>query len=206
MAPKRNNAILIPAFLCPGWVQSLRSRCKTQRRWALCTTHRHLTVATKCSNSRDLTPPLTPATPPILLGLPIQCPGCGAYSQCSTPEQAGYYAIQQKRIRNFLSRSQKAADGIAKVEEAVAFAEVVENAEPIVLEELGINDRSSAVRSVGDDAEPPMPVCDRLPTLYDPPTAATPLFDTTEIHEPSVWRQQQLSWWESGDDLYNHPL
>lgn len=43
--------------------------------------------------------------------LPQQCPGCGALSQTSVPDQAGYYNIRRRTVREFVGGAVNKEEG-----------------------------------------------------------------------------------------------
>lgn len=43
----------------------------------------------------------------ILLDLPRSCPGCGAFTQTTNPDQAGYYGEARKAVQAFIAWSRK---------------------------------------------------------------------------------------------------
>jgi hypothetical protein len=50
-------------------------------------------------------PTLNPNT--YITKLPLQCPGCGAFTQTSSSDDAGFYDIQRRRVQNYIQQDQR---------------------------------------------------------------------------------------------------
>ena len=49
--------------------------------------------------------PFSPTRPDPVLDLPRFCPGCGAFTQSTIPDQPGYYGVNRKAVQAFLAWS-----------------------------------------------------------------------------------------------------
>ena len=114
----------LPAFLCPGLLRIRPSASSPRTRnfatkaqppqfQGLTTSQRRAITTTSSSNVLPA-PPSTRA----LEKLPRTCPGCGAYSQFVDKEEAGFYTLTRKTIKEFLgtnsSRDTSAEDAIVR--------------------------------------------------------------------------------------------
>lgn len=76
---------------------------------------------------------------PILRRLPLQCTGCGAFTQTTEPEQAGYFRLQRKAIQEYLGLAEPKPSKAEEVEEGDRVVEeVIRNLPPEELEALGL--------------------------------------------------------------------
>lgn len=112
----------LPAFLCPGLLnirpspraRNYATKHQNQQFQGLALSQQR-GITTTSSSSNDL-----PASPPAraLEKLPRQCPGCGAYSQFVDKEEAGFYTLTRKTIKDFLgtslTRDKSAEDAIVE--------------------------------------------------------------------------------------------
>ncbi|KAK1772976.1 hypothetical protein QBC33DRAFT_523025 [Phialemonium atrogriseum] len=95
----------LPLYLCPSLVRSstigrrtfvyrpsqAKAGCRQQAR----------RLHTYTESASATTPPI-PSSPRPLRTLPLQCSGCGALSQTSLPNQAGYYDSERKSVGSYL--------------------------------------------------------------------------------------------------------
>ena len=123
-----NLKVILPAaFLCPALLQP-PFKVPCIRSLGTC--------ARKCQNKGPLlsahNDPLVPlSTSPG--SLPLQCPGCGAFTQASNPDRAGYYSSSRKSIKVYLSQRKAAA-------ESNTFEEIQKNADTALLKDLSLTD------------------------------------------------------------------
>ena len=75
---------------------------------------------------------------PTLLSLPLQCPGCGAFTQNSAPEQAGYYSTSRKSVKTFLAQCRASQDHEHQ-SEGETFDQVLKNTDQSLLQSLGLD-------------------------------------------------------------------
>jgi len=105
----------LPTFLCPGLLnvrpspstrgRSYATRQQPRQFQGLAASQRRC-IATAASGEGATILPAAP-TARALEKLPRQCPGCGAYSQFVDKEEAGFYTITRKTIKEFLGTSSK---------------------------------------------------------------------------------------------------
>ena len=121
--------ILLPEFLCPAIV---RTSPRVRHLWPY-------DVRTPRRQYGDAAPSLKKehiTLSPTLLSLPLQCPGCGAFSQSTAPEQAGYYSASRKSVKTFLAQCRASQDH-ERQSEAETFDKVLKNTEESLLQSLG---------------------------------------------------------------------
>lgn len=86
----------IPTFLCPIPLRLLLARrgriCKSRLQM------RSLQLSTAG------TPPKALPLPSRLLTLPRTCPGCGAFTQTTNPNNAGFYSLKRKSVNAFVAQ------------------------------------------------------------------------------------------------------
>lgn len=86
----------IPTFLCPIPLRLLLARrgriCKSRLQM------RSLQLRTPG------TPPKALPLPSRLLTLPRTCPGCGAFTQITNPNNAGFYSLKRKSVNAFVAQ------------------------------------------------------------------------------------------------------
>lgn len=179
----------IPTFLCPVLLKSslnspIRPR-KHQRARGFSTLrgNRQETAPTFRDTSDLPIPNASSATPAVQQQtLPRACPGCGAPAQIYDKEEAGYYNIDRKQVRAFLNYEPKQAE--EGNSESHIYAKALKEADPKLLEELGVDrDTSDAPKQV-EDAAPEPPVCERCHNLIHHHVG-------TPIHHPSIDAIQQ---------------
>lgn len=131
VVPLALRHILPPAFLCPA-IASI-----TPRVW-------HLGPCDFRIQRRqygDAAPSLNEGhtnLSPTLLSLPLQCPGCGAFTQNTAPENAGYYSTSRKSVKTFLAQC-RASQSHERQSEAEIFDQVLGNTDESLLQSLGLN-------------------------------------------------------------------
>ncbi|EQL29434.1 hypothetical protein BDFG_07978 [Blastomyces dermatitidis ATCC 26199] len=118
------------------------------------------------------TPPLEipesipPNLDPTLL--PFSCPGCGAFTQWVSPDEAGYYSINRKAVKEYIRRfspdSEEGASAAENIQNGSNIVEIVDDAPA---------EGKSAVPSAQphEDTTPPndikVPFCDRCHGLIN---------------------------------------
>ncbi|KAB5528172.1 hypothetical protein GE09DRAFT_1150611 [Coniochaeta sp. 2T2.1] len=100
----------IPTFLCPAITRSTTSA--TSPRIPSLHTQRIRTQGRRSYTTSTTSPTIKTTSPsvpdPALLrhadtkSLPVACSGCGALSQVSDPEQAGYFNLERKAVQSYL--------------------------------------------------------------------------------------------------------
>lgn len=122
------------------------------------------------------------AVPPPEQLLPRACPGCGAPTQVHDKKEAGYYNIDRRQVKVFLNYEP------AKVQEEKAeddiYTKALKEADPKLLEELGMDQETLLVPSQVEGTAPETPVCDRCHSLIHHHVGQP-------IHHPSVEAIQQ---------------
>ena len=94
----------VPIYFCPRLGKCLStSSLRARRNWNNLKSPNRL-YSSLDATSTHLWPeaPLTKAT--ALPALPWTCPGCGAYTQNVSPDEAGYYSPTRKSVRAFLGK------------------------------------------------------------------------------------------------------
>ncbi|EEH09179.1 conserved hypothetical protein [Histoplasma capsulatum G186AR] len=107
-----------------GYLPSLRLSYSTSSRWkpSVCSIHlpvlpRRLHHSSPDTPIPDIPERICPKLDPT--SLPLSCPGCGAFTQWLTPEEAGYYSVNRKSVKEYIRRfssdsekSPSAAEGV----------------------------------------------------------------------------------------------
>ncbi|KAB5585351.1 hypothetical protein GE09DRAFT_1070354 [Coniochaeta sp. 2T2.1] len=159
----------IPTFLCPAIIRSTTpatSPCipnlHTQR---IRTQSRRPYTTSTTSYATSTTLPSVPD--PALLrhatqSLPVACSGCGALSQVSDPEQAGYFNLERKAVQSYL--------GLYKEEKHVRKDDVIvqDILRNLDLEKLG--EAGETLKSIAGADRPPA-----APETPSPETTRPPL-------------------------------
>ena len=149
---------LLPAFLCPALLRPhLCAYPKGAGQTSIQKRQHH--VVSESTSTLDQSWIASP-----LLALPLQCPGCGAYTQPDQPQKAGYYSITRKAVKDYLAHlreSPVAGHG----DESDAFAEITKNAGPELLEALGLTPKTPSTQSTDLKEDVATPVCNRCHDL-----------------------------------------
>lgn len=111
--------IELPVFLCPGILKiaiQRQPRCYSKQTRPFSRSSNNWQTTTLLSD--DLSNPK--GVPTIVRrSLPLQCSGCGAFSQAVDKDGAGFYALTRKTVRSYLysgsSLKPSAEDEIIKV-------------------------------------------------------------------------------------------
>ena len=179
-APLRNP---IPAFLCPALLRCppvsppLRAKGALSRRGVSTIkrarqTHVSSTSTDKTYKSHYVAP--EPATA-SRSSLPRACPGCGAPWQTHVKDDAGYYDLERKAVKEYLNYNPKKEQKPRK--ESDVYTKTLREVDLKVLQQLGLTKDVLEVRV--DKFPPATPVCDRCHNLLHHRTA-------TPIAHPSV--------------------
>ncbi|CAH0001490.1 unnamed protein product [Clonostachys byssicola] len=118
--------------------------------------------------------------------LPINCSGCGAFSQTSDPKELGFFDLTSKRVQNWLHPKKDQEREISETEEDLVISEALKSLSSDQLEALGL-DKSSLVSEEAQPTKPvandKQPVCDRCHALThhgsSGAAAAAPMFHPT---------------------------
>ena len=128
------------------------------------------------------------AAPPQipLLRLPQSCPGCGAYTQATSPDAPGFYNVGRKTVKTYLSQSRPHIRLDQDLDESAIIQQVLQNAEESLKAQLGFSDEveNRFHQATPKDAftserhQIPLPICDRCHRLlhhnsYEPATHMT---------------------------------
>ncbi|PKS09687.1 hypothetical protein jhhlp_004307 [Lomentospora prolificans] len=115
-----------------------------------------------------------PTDKPALRRLPLQCTGCGAFTQTTDPAQAGYFNLQRRAVREYLGLVEPKKGRKLPVDEAQEdkiVEETLARLDPAQLEALGLT-RDELVPPKGApetetevSSEPATPVCERCQDL-----------------------------------------
>jgi len=148
---------LVPTFLCPAllrpslWPSSTpKKQARTQKR------QNHVQA--------DTFPLDRPDAANSLLALPLQCPGCGAYTHSGNPYDAGYYSVSRKTVKSYVHRHRNPY-GAGHTTEGDTFNEVAEKVDSGVLKALGLTRDPSPNGIPEAQPEVATPVCNRCHDL-----------------------------------------
>ncbi|SCN90706.1 uncharacterized protein FFB20_14573 [Fusarium fujikuroi] len=199
----------VPLFLCPAvgassrfhrtWkVTPLPTPIYTRRLNHTETTVQDVPITTSESSSLGLETPKR--------RLPLNCTGCGAFTQTSDPQMLGYFDPESKRVKKWLNPKAFEHQHTASQEDGVV-DEVLKSLDPDQLEALGL-DPSLLVTGAekgGDIAPKPLsqdkqPVCDRCHNLQHYSTSS----DTAKVamFHPTVESLRETI--EESPHKYNH--
>lgn len=96
LAKEYSTHCSIPTFLCP-----IPLRLLLARRGRISKSRLQLR---SLQLSTSGTPPKTLPLPSRLLTLPRTCPGCGAFTQTTNPNIAGFYSLKRKSVNAFVAQ------------------------------------------------------------------------------------------------------
>ena len=131
VAPLALRHIFPPLFLCPV-IASISPRLWHLWPCDVGTQKRRYGDATTSLNTRHTN------LSPTLLSLPLQCPGCGAFTQSTTPDHPGYYSTSRKSVKTFLAQC-RASQNYEHQSEAEVFDRVLETTDKSLLQSLGLD-------------------------------------------------------------------
>lgn len=132
LIPLALRCVLPPVFLCQA-TADLSQRVGHPRQCNIEIQRRRFGDAAPIPDSS-----LPTASSSNLLSLPLQCPGCGAFTQSSTPEHAGYYSASRKSVKTYLAQ-RRALQQHGHPSEAETFARVLQNTDESLLKSLGFS-------------------------------------------------------------------
>ncbi|KAK3304513.1 uncharacterized protein B0T15DRAFT_244046 [Chaetomium strumarium] len=152
----------IPLYLCPAFRAlsvdnaAVRPRGRPSTRPVQA---RRLHTETVASVHRE--PPVSTKLPPKTL--PVQCHGCGALSQTTVPNEAGYYNVSRKAVRQYLGLEE---ERLAKPRDADRIVEqTLKSVDVEALERQGINLKTLLPERAPETTATPLtekpPLCDR---------------------------------------------
>ncbi|KAI9644292.1 Mitochondrial ribosome small subunit biogenesis protein [Ciborinia camelliae] len=175
----------IPTFLCPLLARSLQpSKLAHNQPQKSVRIHRRYIQ----SQAQEIPETSSIVTEQALTKLPSQCAGCGALSQITVQDEAGFYSLTRRSVKEYLGTSYSGKRTKATAEDEVV-KKALENVDSTILETLGMEKPASTTISV----EPP--VCDRCHNLKNHQTGVS-------IYHPSVRALQQTI--SESPYKYNH--
>lgn len=80
-----------------------------------------------------------PPEKPVARHLPLQCTGCGAFTQTTDPAQAGYVNLERKAVQEYLGLLEPKAPRVEEIPEDKVVEEALDNLSPEQLEALGLS-------------------------------------------------------------------
>ncbi|KAF2263168.1 hypothetical protein CC78DRAFT_466374 [Lojkania enalia] len=182
----------VPVFLCPALLRAptlspVRRARQVQVSHSFSTIGRirqQAAVPADATDSIDTSPPNLESLPSVpVRQLPRCCPGCGAHSQVVDKNEAGYYNIDRRQVKAYLDLAPAAIEGVNR--ESTLYKEALKQADPMLLEEIGIDPRTLDASNPDESmAEPETPICDRCHNLIHHRVG-------TPIYHPSVDAIQQ---------------
>ncbi|EAQ83924.1 hypothetical protein CHGG_10328 [Chaetomium globosum CBS 148.51] len=157
----------VPLYLCPAF-RSLSTEHATLRRSYRAKTSpvrvRRLHTETVASVNVE---PLALNNQPTKT-LPLQCHGCGALSQTTVPDEAGYYDVSRKAVKRYLGLMQETDEEKPQETDQIV-QQALQSVDVEALERQGINlkallpEREPVVKAAPAVEKPPL--CDRCHTL-----------------------------------------
>ncbi|KAF1944263.1 hypothetical protein EJ02DRAFT_452630 [Clathrospora elynae] len=179
-----NNEAAIPLFLCPALLRApIATRCHAQ---STPSSRDFSTLRRRQQQVGATFPPaetiesLSTNDTRIRRTLPRACPGCGAPTQIYDKKEAGYYNIDRNALREYLDWDPTKVKHTTKEDDV--YADVLKNASPALLGELGIGKEGN--EAPNEDQSPQTPVCDRCHNLLHHRVGSP-------IHHPTVESIQQ---------------
>ncbi|APA16297.1 hypothetical protein sscle_16g110670 [Sclerotinia sclerotiorum 1980 UF-70] len=183
----------VPTFLCPLLARGLqlsklvhnqpRKNVQLQRRYVQSQAQPQAQVPEIAESTSD-------APAQALPKLPSQCAGCGALSQTTVEDEAGYFSLTRRSIKEYLRTPSMAKNAKVTAEDEIV-KRALENVDSTILETLGMEKPVATTTSTS--MEPP--VCDRCHNLKNHQTGVS-------IYHPSVEALQQTI--SESPYKYNH--
>ena len=110
-----------------------------------------------------------------ILDLPRSCPGCGAFTQNTSPDGPGFYSQNRRSVKTYLGQTLSPAERESRPEDAI-LNEALAAADPSLRAQLGFGDISQQIQSqsfsnryndssLQDNNVFSLPVCDRCHRL-----------------------------------------
>ncbi|KAL2019429.1 hypothetical protein VTK56DRAFT_9634 [Thermocarpiscus australiensis] len=189
----------LPLYLCPAF-RSLAIEHATARRRC----HSHVQpvqirrLHTQPATTASTEPPQLTKQPSKTL--PVQCTGCGALSQTTVPDQAGYFDLSRRAVREYLGLVDEEQKKLRRPREDDRIVEqVLQSVDVESLERQGINLKSLLPGRAPDPttaspADKP-PLCDRCHNLVHHSAAKS-------IYHPSIESLRDTI--EESPYKYNH--
>ncbi|KAF2866077.1 hypothetical protein BDV95DRAFT_584841 [Massariosphaeria phaeospora] len=172
----------IPIFLCPvllkAPVRPTISPARTTRssRPISISSHARQQATTTDQHRNDSQAALLLADTTPNQALPRSCPGCGAPTQVFDKKEAGYYNIDRRGVKGYLEFD-PAKGGDVTVESDV-YTRALKQADPKLLEALGLDRDVLDAPQHPTKAAPQIPTCDRCHNLVNH-NIATPISHPT---------------------------
>ncbi|KKZ67134.1 hypothetical protein EMCG_07193 [[Emmonsia] crescens] len=180
--PRSALRILIKFGYLPAPAPRLLYPASSKWRPAVCRNHhdiehvfrparRLLHTSPDTPENTDIAQPVIPESIPPKLdptSLPFSCPGCGAFTQWVTPEEAGYYSISRKAVKEYIRRfspdSEECSSAAEDVQDGNNNVDIVDDAPA----EIKLGGQPAAKP---EDTPPPddikVPFCDRCHDLVN---------------------------------------
>ncbi|GAB1313022.1 Genetic interactor of prohibitins 3, mitochondrial [Madurella fahalii] len=192
----------LPLYLCPAFrslsVENSAARrppCRPGAQWIQV---RRLHAGAAATASPEEASQLTKPPPKTL---PLQCSGCGALSQTTAPNEAGYYDLSRRSVMQYLGLEKEKAGRAPRVsgksDEVVK--EVLQSIDVEALEQQGIDLKSLLPEDTREAtttrAQDKPPVCERCHILIHHSTG-------NSIYHPSVESLRDTI--EESPYKYNH--
>ncbi|PSN61121.1 hypothetical protein BS50DRAFT_578532 [Corynespora cassiicola Philippines] len=117
--------------------------------------------------------------------LPRACPGCGAPTQVFDKDEAGFYDIDRKSVKKYLHY--KPAEMKHDLEEDSIYSKALKQADPKLLEELGLRQGVLDAKKQAEDATPEIPVCDRCHSIKHHRAGAPIIHPSVEAIQETIW-------------------
>ncbi|KAM0427305.1 hypothetical protein ACHAPT_007740 [Fusarium lateritium] len=202
----------VPLFLCPAavgstrFIRSLRSAPTSRPTTLYSRRFNHTEAATQDASAIEAELPPKPASAEPRRRLPLNCTGCGAFSQTADPQQLGYFDLNSKRVKKWLNPEAYEPKRTASEEDGIV-DDVLKTMDQSQLEALGLKPSllMSGAETEGNVApkEPPQdkqPVCDRCHNLQHYSTSS----DTAKVtmYHPTVESLRETI--EESPHKYNH--
>ncbi|KAI9684133.1 MAG: hypothetical protein M1829_003403 [Trizodia sp. TS-e1964] len=168
--------IAIPSYLCPRLFSPsialipwpLTPNFKNRNSFHTNAIHKNEPVLENPTPASTILSSL-PASVSLPVQLPLVCPGCGAYSQTTAPDDAGYYSPKKKPTKAYLKSSvasiqdDEASTSNKRDEEERVVQLALESVDETLLKRLGLNDITE--KGVSTASSPATPVCNRCHNL-----------------------------------------
>ncbi|KAF4979544.1 hypothetical protein FZEAL_4312 [Fusarium zealandicum] len=201
----------VPLFLCPAvgsttrYIRSPRV-APSSRSSIYSRRFNHTETATQDAPTIISSPP-TETVPTIpQRRLPLNCTGCGAFTQMNDPQQLGYFDPSSKRVKRWLDPKAYEPQRTATEEDGIV-DDVLKTMDQSQLEALGLNPSllvsgAETEGTVAPRAPPPdkQPVCERCHNLQHYSTSS----DTAKVamYHPTVESLRETI--EESPHKYNH--
>ena len=161
----------IPSFLCPvllrnplGENRVLAKRSQCTQNFSTFSRRRQEAVAAINEIPETSIPEILPSeAPPPQQTLPRACPGCGAPAQENDKNEAGYYNTDRRHVKAFLNHEPRAVKE-EKAEDDI-YVKALADADPKLLEELGLDKESLDSSQEAETSTPETPMCERCHNL-----------------------------------------